>query len=321
MDKRKMAHELQQLYILSQRISSFKEDFRYQNLYHGYLGEIYLDQLVQIFGEKFEYLDDLTLVFKETTVQIDKIFIVNNTIFLIDMKYYQGHYIFQNNNWYKNGKILLKNIFEQLRKAQRVVQNIFDQHHLPLKVEGVLAFMNPDATIEIMDNVAEKVLFYQDIPNWLYELNTYKTTSDVKNWKAILQHYCVPAFKSQKRIPIEDIKYFKKGICCRSCHGFQTSENHNFIVCSCGHREPKVTACARTICEFGVLFHDRELKRKELQLFFGDSINPRYLAFILSKYFPVAKRAGHMSTRKNKGILFEYWFEDEMDYFHSLEKS
>ncbi|GEQ50647.1 hypothetical protein TK11N_24990 [Tetragenococcus koreensis] len=100
MDKRKMAHELQQLYILSQRISSFKEDFRYQNLYHGYLGEIYLDQLVQIFGEKFEYLDDLTLVFKETTVQIDKIFIVNNTIFLIDMKYYQGHYIFQNNNWY-----------------------------------------------------------------------------------------------------------------------------------------------------------------------------------------------------------------------------
>lgn len=320
MNKRKMSHELQQLYLLDQRIPLAEEKFRYQNLYHGYLGEIYLDQLVETFGEKFESLDDITLTFEGTTVQIDKILIINHTVLLIDMKYYQGHYIFKNNNWYKNGKILLNNIFEQLRKAQRVLQNIFDKHHLPLKVEGVLAFMNPQATIEIIDDVTETVLFYRDIPHWLYELNTQETRPTVKNWKETLQRYCVPAFKSSKSIPIENIKVFKKGICCRSCHGFDTTEKGHFIVCACGHWEPKETACTRTVCEFGVLFHDRELKRKQLQLFFGDSINPHYLAFILRKHFPVAKRAGHMSTRENKGIMFEYWFEDEMAYFRSLEK-
>lgn len=319
MNKRKMSHELQQLHILNQRLPLADEKFHYRNLYHGYLGEIYLDQLVETFGEKFECLDDITLTFKKTTVQIDKILIANNTVLLLDMKYYQGHYIFQNNNWYKNEKILLNDIFDQLRKARRVLQNIFDQHHLPLKVEGVLAFMNPRATIEIMDNTAEKVLFYPDIPNWLYELNTLASKPTVKNWQEVLQRYCVPAFKSPKNIPVENIKNFKKGICCRSCHSFDTTEKKHFIVCACGHREPKETACTRTICEFGVLFHDHDLKRKPLQFFFGNAINPYYLAFILRKHFPVAKRAGHMSTRENKGMLFEYWFEDEMDHFHSLE--
>lgn len=319
MDKRKMSHELQWYHVLNQRTSTREGKFRYENLYHGYLGESYLDQLVEIFGENLDYLDDLTLAFQEATIQIDKILVANDTLWLLDMKYYQGHYIFQNNNWYKNGKILLTNILEQLRKAQRVAQNILNKHQIPLKVVGVLAFMNPKANIEIIDQVPEKILFYQEIASWLYELNSGPILNTSDQWKSALLRYAVPSFKTQKSLPMENLKNLRKGICCRSCHGFQITEKRHFVVCSYGHWEPKETAYTRTVCDFGVLFHDQELKKKQLKEFFGASVNLHYLTFILDKHFPVAKNTGHTSTRKNKGILFEYWFENEMDYFNSLE--
>jgi len=225
MKNRKMSHELQQLYLLNQRtLLDEKTKFHYQNLYLGYLGEIHMDKLVDTFCDGLEYLNDLTLVFKETMVQIDKIILVNHTVFLIDMKYYRGHYLFQNNNWYKDDKILLTNILEQLRKAKRLLQNVFNTHQIPLKVEGVLAFMNPDANIEILDEVPEKILLYQNIPNWLYELKNMQESNTRLHWQRTLLQYTVAPFRTKKDYPIENINHLKKGICCCACHNFQTIE-------------------------------------------------------------------------------------------------
>ena len=121
--------------------------------------------------------------------------------------------------------------------------------------------MNPDARIEIKDKIPEKVLWYQDIPNWLYELKSAQQPNTRSHWQTPLFPYTVAPFRTKKDYPFENIKKF-----------------------------------------------------------FGDNVNQHYLSYILDKYFPIEKNAGYMSTRKNKGILFEYWFENEMNYFNSLER-
>ncbi|HLQ40468.1 MAG TPA: nuclease-related domain-containing protein [Tetragenococcus sp.] len=64
-------------------------------------GEVRMDEKTQRFlAEKLIILDDLTLKYQKTVVQIDKIILAGNTVYVIDMKNYYGAYTFSQNNWY-----------------------------------------------------------------------------------------------------------------------------------------------------------------------------------------------------------------------------
>lgn len=64
-------------------------------------GEVRMDEKTQRFlAKKLIILDDLTLKYQKTVVQIDKIILAGNTVYVIDMKNYYGAYTFSQNNWY-----------------------------------------------------------------------------------------------------------------------------------------------------------------------------------------------------------------------------
>jgi len=320
---RRKPHDLQWLETVDKRKQLNEEEQRaLQRLQKGFLGEQQMDKLVENFlAGKVTVIDDITLQYQSVIVQIDKILVVGNIVYIIDMKFYQGNYILQNNSWQRGGKKLPTNILDQLRRAVRVLENIFKEQQMNLQVRGVLAFLNPDSNIEIKDNIPEKVLTFNEIPLWLLELNKQALEERYPHLQSVLFQYQIEDFRTKRQLTLDEEKHLQKGICCPRCHQFHTRQDKHTVVCSCGHKEVKAIAYTRTVTEYGVLFHDRALSLKELKTFFGKDLQLFYLKYILKTYFvaiqsTTKKRFGH----KNKGVLFDYWFEDDMDYFKQLEK-
>lgn len=318
---RKKPHKLQWLQVLSQRYLLTEEEREtYQRLQRGYEGEKKLDQMADEFLKQgIISLDDLTLQYKNSVVQIDKLLIVGCRIYLIDMKYYRGNYVFKNGTWYIGEKMLTNNIFEQLRRAVRIIQNILNDNQIEMSVHGVLTFMNPNYTIDIVDDVHETVLIFDEIPGWLLKLTN--NDNEVKQTVLpIIKSYETEPYRTTRTFDIEKIDRLYKGICCVNCHQYQMIEGKYEMRCACGYSEAKTIAYARTACEFGVLFHNQNLKLPELRKFFGENVNERYLKANLQQNFVLEKEPHSKAGYINKGVLFDYWFEDEKEKFKQIQK-
>lgn len=317
---RKKPHDLQWLEVVKQRSAlNPPEIAAYQKAQQGFLGEVTFDQMVETFlNKEFEFLNDFIIDYQNNQTQIDKLLVVGKIAYLIDMKYYQGNYQFKNNNWYLGEKVLTHNNFEQLRRAVRILQDIFRIHKIDLEVHGVLAFMNPESNLKIIDKVNETVLNYADIPFWCAQLNQIQIKITNLNWQNVIEKYEIKPYKTTNTFPIENIHTLKKGICCSYCQQFHMKENRHMMHCACGYAEAKEKAFTRTICEYGVIFHDYSLKRPHLRIFFGNNLNKRYLEHILTKHFDHIQNQGRKAGYVNKGILFDYWFEEKMPYFQNL---
>ncbi|HLQ41202.1 MAG TPA: nuclease-related domain-containing protein [Tetragenococcus sp.] len=284
----------------------------------GFQGELRMDQMVNEFltGE-IVVIDDLTLKYKGSLVQIDKIIIAGNTLYLIDMKNYRGNYILQNNNWYCGDKLLTANILEQLRRAVRLLIQLLQENQLYLKVVGVLAFVGLDGTVVVKDSVSEIILQYGDISRWLYRLNQEQTYLKYPNCEMIIRNYQVDPYSCEYRVEMADLT---KGICCPKCHEIGMKEHWYKLSCSCGYTQAKLVGYLRTISEYGVIFADKDLSRKDLRLFFGEGVNDDYLRRVLIKYFELKSKAARASSYVNKGILFEYLFENQRELFVKINQ-
>lgn len=320
---RKKSHELQWLEMIYHRKGLTEREVKdYQRLKRGYAGEVHVDKLCAFFlNDEVEYLNDITLNCQMNTVQIDKILCVGNTLYVIDVKHYRGEYTFKNNAWWVGNKLLSRNIYEQLRRAVRVIQSIFDEADWKMTVEGVIVFSNPDCKISMVDSVKELTLTYTDVPMWLSTLKTEQSVR-LKNadWKKILQAFEVESYRTRRLCDGDRFSKLKKGIRCPTCGGFELKEYRYKCICSCGHIEVKETAYVRTICEYGLIHHDKELKVGAVVKLFGDHVNKEYVRKNMYKHFLLKNSLSKYSMYENKGVPFEEWFVDKREYFTAIEE-
>ncbi|HIY57120.1 MAG TPA: NERD domain-containing protein [Candidatus Tetragenococcus pullicola] len=323
---RKMSQEYQYLQTLATRIQlTTTEQQSLTQLQKGYHGEQILDTLQETLTQtKLPCIDDFYLKTNTSCVQIDKLLVVAGVAYVIDVKNYKGLYTYSQNEWLRNDIPLQENIFEQLHHAMRAVRRIFLSEKVSLEVRGVLVFIDPQATIDIQENVNDVVLTYQEIAGWLLQLASQVQPKDYayeKNWRQALRKQTLAKFPSPRKLPLQQLAHLKHGICCRNCGDNHLTETSFYMeCCHCHHREPKETAYVRTICDCGVLFHDRELTIGMLCQFFGESVNRRYLKEMLARHFEVKRHSGSTCLYYNQEKLFIYWFSNKMDYFKGLEK-
>lgn len=314
---RQKSHDLQYLETLYFRNGlTLEEEREYQNLLKGYRGELQFDMLCHYFSvEKRLMLDDITLRLGKNVTQIDKIIASGNTLYLIDIKNYQGNYCYENHCWTLNGNILSNNIFEQLRRAVRITQQILNQSGVNLSVKGVLIFMHVDSYIEMNDSVEELTLNASQIPQWLMSL---KTQDDPTAWQQALQTYKIPNYRTIRITSSKCFDKLTKGIRCVNCGSFATKQQSRFsLKCLCGHIESKEIAFSRTICEYSVIRHDKVLKKKAICEFIGAEYNPHYVREILKKYFRLIPGT---KCYENNGVCFDYLFKDRLEQVASVEK-
>lgn len=319
---REKSHELQWLEILFNRNGlTEKEIEHYQRLLRGFQGEVEFDKLFDLlFDKKVQFLNDITIRYKNNTAQLDKLFCINHTLFIVDMKYYRGHYVYEKDTWKAGQTILSHNIFEQLRRAVRIVEAILYEANIELVVEGVLVFMNPESTIEIIDKVKEKHFLYEDTPKWFLDLRRSMNRTTHTNWTKIIKNFSIASYKTKQTCSQEQFAKMTKGIMCCQCGDFQLKMKKTIFICSCcGQIEVKETAYVRSICEYGLLLHDKTISKRGVREFLGEEKPDGYLRRILRKHFIIENKTNKFSNYENEGISFEQWFKDKEDYFKSIE--
>lgn len=303
---RKSPHELQYLEILDQRQAlSFSEEKAYRRLLKGYLGELEFDRLCDCFLDKeLFFLDDLYLQVGSNLTQIDKMILTGNVLHLIDIKNWRGHYVFEKGSWQANGRILAGNICEQLNRAVRITQQAFNQLAVPIKVEGVLAFVHPEARIEQRSVLSTTILTYNEIPKWLRSLHSQPY--DLR-FEKVIAHFQKPFYRTTKITTSEKFEQLKKGIRCPQCGSFKNKKLYRQkIQCrSCGHSELKQAAFKEAICQCGLIMHHLPLKKSMIMNFIGEGYNLRYVSYILAEFFELVP---HTKFYQNKGVSCDQWF-------------
>lgn len=302
--------DLQFLQTLEQRTTlTADEKQQLHRLVRGYEGELRLDELLQnYFGHADLVVDDVTLSFGKEMVQIDKLLLVGKVVYLLDAKNYQGSYFFRQNSWYSGQRLLANNIFRQIDRASDLLQQIFQAEGLELEVKRVLLFMAPEVKVELQQQVVQKVLCFPEIPAWLLALKSEADIYPPQNlgvYQKTLRKYTVAPYRPQHDFSCQSERNLHTGICCPQCNNFEWQQTRFYLRCMrCGYCQSKELAYVRTICDYGVLYFKRNLRRKELKKFLGESLSESYLRIQLKKHFQQLGRGCSPLGYHNVGIRF-----------------
>ena len=292
----------------------------------GFKGECYFDQLFDLFGPADSiFLDDLNLDQEGSVTQIDKLFLSGDTLYLVDMKNYTGKYALKNGLWYWNDQKLENNILYQIQRAQAILESILREKNLDLEVKIALVFVNRNCELQLPEKLPETILTEHQLPLWLRAKKFYVHDRFQKeleqHFLEIIKEKHVPAQALDDTIDIKEIKNLQAGVCCEECHQFGMIEKYHSFVCkNCGHEESKERAITRSICDFGVIFHQEELKIGNLCVFLGEDGNRNYIRSILVKHFEKMDNKGRGASYFNLHKEFDYWFLNKKKYFEHTEK-
>ncbi|GBG94523.1 hypothetical protein LFYK43_09820 [Ligilactobacillus salitolerans] len=315
--------ELQFLETLCRRTQlDTKEENQLYRLQQGFTGECQVDQLIKRLPKHPFVLDDLNIQFGQKVTQIDKLVLVGQTLYLLDVKDYQGKYTYQAGSWYHDGKILTGNILSQIDRARDILARILLDNNLSLTIEPVIIFVNPAVQLEIDDPASHTIKRLGEFADWFEQRTTaHRDPAVEQRLVVVLSKYQIPAVAPKADFSQQTHRSLHPGICCPHCHNFALVQKRYSLYCPrCRSFEPKEQAYVRTICEYGVLYFKQDLRRKELFAFFGEEYNRRYIEVCLKKFFKSSGFHGRSSYYINEGQEFRYLFANQMTYFKSLQK-
>lgn len=321
-------HEQQWLTALKCRSTlATEEQKQLIRLEKGLKGEQYLDWLFETFGpENVPCYDDITLKHGQTTVQIDKLFLVKDTVYLLDAKAYHGAYTYKGHKWRGENFSFDTDIFHQLEKAHNVIENIFETTELDLTVDSYLVFTEKDLTLEIPEYLKKRALQINEATDLFRKLSSESITPDEKQQKinqrflAILEKAKQPRFRTTRTLTLAQMPRLTKGLFCENCHSFNVKVEAYRLICrDCHHRESKEKAFVRTVCDCGLIFHDQELTVGLLRKFFGKDYSQSFMNKVLGQHFPVIENKARKTSHLNQGLPMYEWFEEKREYFEKTE--
>lgn len=321
---RKKACELQYLETLAQRVTlSFSEQQDLADRQKGMQGELTIDTMTEkVTQGQYSMEDDINLDFNGRRVQIDKLLQIDKKLYLIDMKNYRGQYVCQKRTWYRNGKPLAHSIFGQIERAHDILARILAENNVQLEVVKVLIFTDPRVSLQIEDESASGIVIKTlwEYCDWIQRLCLVAPITQPLAWKEAIQKYSVGPYRMETDFSA-DQRDLRKGIYCPQCGNFRWKQEYYALQCrKCGYREAKEIAYVRTICDYGTLFFRRNLKVSELVEFLGEGYSYSYLRIIVAKHFEPLPYKSRQACYLNKGMTFDYWFSEKVDYFKKIQK-
>ncbi|HLR92382.1 MAG TPA: nuclease-related domain-containing protein [Atopostipes sp.] len=288
----------------------------YERLNKGYEGEAMFIHFLKAYGANhwvilrniwFEYFGEF---------EIDVLLITRAGIYGFEVKNYTGVLELQNNQCKRNGEVIGHDPFSQ---AQRIAANssgIFKRLSNQWKIQTVLTFIGENNKLKVHDSVDgievisrnELYFFTQQIMK--EESNHMSHPLEIQSVLSALSGYEISGPSKEKKISNEVKENIYRGIICCNCGNQHLNTRKSYMICSCGMHEPREEAILRTICEYGVIYSDRDLKTTDLFHFFGGEISRKTISRYLNKFF---KRKGTGAGTKYENLSVP--IENVHDYF------
>src|SRR5690625_2582073 len=271
----------------------------YKRLEKGFKGEQELVKYLEEFGADYwKILRDVWLdYFGE--FEIDLLLITGAGLYIFEVKNYTGKLELKNGQCYMANGSIGHNPFSQAQKSLVNLKGIFKNKLNPSKIQGILTFIGENNSVHIHDQLSGiKIITRNELMNEIRKIKQEEREYlgyplDVESVLSILNVYDIGSPTKEKEIPEEAKANLHTGICCSHCGNFELDTRKSYISCPCGMHESREEAIVRTICEYGIIHHNKNLTTTEVTEFFGEDISRSTAIRYLNKYF---KRVGNYKS-------------------------
>ncbi|WP_394239464.1 nuclease-related domain-containing protein [Niallia oryzisoli] len=247
----------------------FSEKQNYTSLEKGYEGEKKYEAILVESKISDLILSDILLEKNNTFFQIDFLLISQKTIYLFDVKNFEGDYYIEKEAWYNAVGTEIKNPLDQLKRCESLFRRLMHDlgYASTFSIEAYLIFIHPEFTLyQTPRNLP--AIFPTQLNRFIAKLKTKSESSKLNRTHQKLAEQLVSLHISKPPIShIPEYKYdqLQKGIICGSCSSFINEISENKVVCHvCGYREGVDSAVVRSVEEFVLLFPERKITTNDI---------------------------------------------------------
>jgi len=292
------------------RDKKLKEE--YLRLEKGAAGEQDLVNYLKEYGEKhWMILRNVWLDFYGE-FEIDVLLITRAGLYSFEVKNYSGKLELVNSQCLMNGHSIGQNPFSQAQKIPIQLKELLKYQSNPPKIQGVLTFIGENNRVQIQDQVSNiQVLCRNELMHYIWQIaqeerNYLGYPVEIDAVLAALRPYEIGKPTKEKEIPSTAKENLRKGVRCSHCGSFDVHAENGYVICACGMYEPKEEAIVRTICEYGMIYNEKNLTTSELTKFFGGFVKSRTVSRYLNKYFEKTGSYKDAEFINKKNILADY---------------
>lgn len=289
--------ELTILRLLKPRMELSEKDLNnYWSHEKGFTGELKFDQLLlEHLPNEWLVIGDLLLEHNNTYFQIDNVLISQETIYLIDVKYFKGDYFIESDNWYSEfSHKEIKNPLVQLERSESLFRRYIQVIGFNFTIESYLVFNHTEFTLYKAPR-NPSFIFPSQLNRFMNKLK--KTAVNPKEKHVKLAQKLDEGHIEKNpylRIPHYSYDRLEKAIICKKCGSFISHVQDYSIICNqCGHKENVQSAVLRSVEEYRILFPDRRITTNYIYEWCGKIILEKRIQRILGKNF---KMIGHGKT-------------------------
>jgi hypothetical protein len=255
------------LQVLKVRGRLSEEDKKYlHSLEKGLQGEQQFDSMTDHLQSNCLVIRDLLLEVNNTEFQIDTVIIYQDSIYLIDIKNFEGDYIYSPETLKTNYGREYKNPLQQLQRSlllfKQLLQNLGGYN---LAVEGFVVFVHSEFTLYQVP-VDVPFVFPTQLKRFLKKLD--QKPSHLQNTHKRLAEKLISLHKTNSnnaKIPVYEYAIQRKGLHCCNCSSFSVTVDGQILLCKdCGTKEKLSTAIIRMVDELKLLFPDRKITTSEV---------------------------------------------------------
>ncbi|MDT8858889.1 NERD domain-containing protein [Alkalihalobacillus sp. MEB130] len=265
----------------------------YMNLEKGYEGELIFDEWMKpLFDGGRIFLNDLLLECNNTLFQIDSFMLTSTTLYLFEIKNYEGDFIIEEERWYSAAKKEMKNPLLQLRRNESLLRQLLQEHRITYPIESYLVFVHPEFTL-YQAPLNLPIIHPNQLKRFITKLN--KKPTKLKDTHSKLAEKLLSLHLPESpytRLPEYNYASLQKGIPCPHCQTFYTSfaSRKTFLCTSCGWTENIIAAVLRNIEEFTRLFPDKKITTETIYDWCNEICSKKVIWTVLSKNY---KYMGH----------------------------
>lgn len=265
----------------------------------GYEGELFLSKYLK---ESLEVdhiaLYGLHLEDNQKEFQIDCLLILQDEIYVIEVKHFRGEYEIVRNDWRNvhNG-FLIETPLVQLNRAKRLLENFLKKMQVNLKVNEVLILTNEEFILFKSDH-SRNVIMRQQLRRFVNQLNSRH--SNLSDWHKVfaekLKSRHIIESKYQEKLEFE-FELMKKGMRCDECDGWlgttRKYSRKNLYCMTCESKVDLETAVLKCINEYQLLFPKRKITVNTIFEWSGECVSCHMIRKVLNKYYvPVGTTKG-----------------------------
>jgi hypothetical protein len=230
-------------------------------------------------------LNDLLLECKNTLFQIDTLLISQKTIYIFEVKNYEGDYVVNGDIWSTTTGNEIKNPLLQLKRCESLLRQLLQKFELNFSIEAYLIFINPDFTL-YQTPLNLPIIFPTQLTRFMKKLNmsSAKLNERHSNFadQLVSEHLKESPYS---HLPDYDYEQLKKGITCISCNFFLVVDERNIVCDKCGIKVDIESSILRSVEEFKLLFPDKKVSTNNIHEWCKVIESKKVIRKILSKKF------------------------------------